>query len=224
MTVLFVILAVTSLITIDYFLNRRRKEQSLARKRENPLHFENIDGVKISRQLYFHPLHTWVKQVDYQTAVVGIDDLARRLAGHADRLLLPREGADVQAGLPCVGVGNGSRITRFVTPLTGEIVEVNPALKEKPSLVFEDPYGKGWIFKIRNWQLQDQKRTLLNGSVISDWMRGAVQRMRFGFNGSQQVFAQDAGELCEDICSELDRFEWTRLVKENLGTESIESD
>lgn len=223
MAVIFVILAGVAFIVIDYFMNHRRSEQTVDLEHSgDSVEFEKTDGIQFSPQLYFHPFHSWLKPLDAQTAKVGLDDFARRLSGHADRLLLPEPGTVVEAGLPCIGIGNGGRITRIVTPVAGEITEINPALKDKPELIFDDPYGEGWVFKIKDWRLQDQKKSLLTGQLIADWMRGAVQRMRYGINGIPAIFAQDGGMLCEDICAELDRFEWSKLVKENLGTESYE--
>lgn len=221
MVIILFALFVAALLVLEFFLLRaKQREEETAQP--VPLKLETVEGVKLSRQLSFYPLHTWARRTDTQTAVVGIDDLARRLIGTADKVVLPLEGADVEAGQSCVRISNGKRITSVVSPVSGEVVEINNSLSKKPGLLYEDPYGDGWLFRVRSWRLPEQFRSLLSGELASDWMRAAVQRLRFGLGSAAGAVAQDGGQLRENLSEQLDRHDWIRLVHETLGTESME--
>lgn len=226
MAFLFFIVMVAVVITAEYFLHRR--ERQAATETESPVLKaapvkQDVNGVVVSPELSFHPLHTWASRVDARTARIGIDDFGRRLIGQVDKVTLPIEGIKLEAGQSCVKLVNGKRVAAIVAPLSGDVLEVNSKLKEHPELVFEDPYGEGWLFTVRSWRLIDQLKSLLSGELAITWMRGAVERLHISMPNIAGAVAQDGGMLCDDLSEHLDRYEWTRMVRENLGTEPMEN-
>jgi glycine cleavage system H protein len=221
------IILVTAMIVVALiveWLHRRNRIVSVeSRQAEPSIKTENVEGILVSKKLDFHPFHMWVSGEDAQTAKIGLDDLARRLSGPAAKVVLPAERSEIHAGQPCIAMQNGKRITRLVSPVSGEVLEVNPALKDEPDLAFRDPYGRGWLFRIRNWRLNEERKSLINGDSVTDWMRSALQRMRYALNNeSEEVFAQDGGSVCEDFGQCLDRHDMFRIIRDTLGTEATE--
>lgn len=92
--------------------------------------------------------HEWVK-VEGDTARVGVSDYAQKEMGDVVYIELPEVGAEFKKGDACSNIESVKAVNDIFCPLSGEITEVNEALNDSPENVNQDPYGSGWIFKIR---------------------------------------------------------------------------
>jgi glycine cleavage system H protein len=92
--------------------------------------------------------HEWVR-LEGEIATVGISDHAQEELTDVVFVELPALGRAVDAGDPTAVVESVKAASDIYAPIGGEVVEVNPAVEADPSLVNTDPYGKGWIFKLR---------------------------------------------------------------------------
>jgi glycine cleavage system H protein len=100
------------------------------------------------QDLLYSKEHEWVK-LDGDNATVGITDYAQNSLGDIVYVELPRAGKTV-AQFGNIGVVESVKaVSDLFTPIGGEIVEVNAALEADPALVNRDPYGEGWLFKIK---------------------------------------------------------------------------
>ena len=82
------------------------------------------------------------------TASVGITDYARAL-GDVVYVSVPAPGARVTAGEPCGEVESTKSVSDLYSPVDGEVTEVNEELDDDPALINAEPYGLGWIFRVR---------------------------------------------------------------------------
>jgi glycine cleavage system H protein len=98
--------------------------------------------------LKYHPEHDWAR-VDGETATLGITWYAQDQLGEVVFFDPPEVGATVRKDQPYAEVESVKAVSDVVAPLSGEIVEVNAALSDSPEQVNEDPYGDGWMVKIR---------------------------------------------------------------------------
>ena len=92
--------------------------------------------------------HEWVR-LDGDIATVGISDHAQEELTDVVFVELPAVGRAVDVGDPTAVVESVKAASDIYAPISGEIVEVNPDVEADPSLVNTDPYGKGWIFKLK---------------------------------------------------------------------------
>ncbi len=92
--------------------------------------------------------HEWVR-LEGDIATVGISDHAQEELTDVVFVELPALGRAVDVGDPTAVVESVKAASDIYAPIGGEIVEVNPQVEADPSLVNTDPYGKGWIFKLR---------------------------------------------------------------------------
>ncbi len=102
----------------------------------------------IPEGLLYAESHEWVK-IDGPIATVGITDHAQSELSDVVFVELPKVGKVVAAKAPTAVVESVKAASDIYAPLSGEVVEVNPALETEPALVNSDPYGKAWIFKLR---------------------------------------------------------------------------
>lgn len=101
----------------------------------------------IPKDLKYTSSHEWVRE-ENGVYTVGITDHAQHLLGDMVFVELPEAG-EVTAGTESGVVESVKSASDVYSPLSGEIVEVNEALRDQPELVNSDPYGEGWLFRIR---------------------------------------------------------------------------
>ncbi|HXR29240.1 MAG TPA: glycine cleavage system protein GcvH [Solirubrobacteraceae bacterium] len=101
--------------------------------------------------LLYHPEHDWARidPADPTHAVMGITWYAQDSLGEVVFFDPPSVGTALTKDAPYAEVESVKAVSDVIAPLTGEIVEVNDALAENPAMINEDPYGEGWLVKVR---------------------------------------------------------------------------
>ncbi len=98
--------------------------------------------------LAYHAEHDWAR-VDGDTAVLGITWYAQDSLGEIVHYEAPEVGAAIVKDTSYGEVESVKAVSDVIAPLSGEILEVNAALADRPETINEDPYGEGWLVKIR---------------------------------------------------------------------------
>jgi glycine cleavage system H protein len=114
--------------------------------------------------LLYHPEHDWVR-MDGDVAIFGITWYAQDTLGEVVHVEAPEVGAHVTAGQPYAEVESVKAVSDVIAPLSGEVVEVNEALADTPELVNSDPYGAGWMAKVRPSDLDGEREELLDAAA-----------------------------------------------------------
>lgn len=120
----------------------------------------------IPEDLYYTPEHFWVRRED-GTALCGITDYAQGELGDVVFVELPKVGSKVKKGERIGDVESIKTVSNLYAPLSGEIIAVNETLKEKPELLNQDPYGRGWICRIR-YEDESEWSSLLDASAYRE--------------------------------------------------------
>lgn len=116
----------------------------------------------IPEDLKYSKEHEWVRIAD-DVATVGITDYAQGELGDIVFVELPQVGAKVVITKPFGTIEAVKAISDLFSPLTGEVVEVNGNLEGDSSIINSDPYGDGWIIKIR-YSDSEELKSLLSGA------------------------------------------------------------
>ena len=103
----------------------------------------------IPDNLKYTKTHEWVKQNDDGTLSMGITDHAQDLLGDLVFIDLHASGEQIDASNECAVVESVKAASDVYMPISGEIVEANSALGDTPEIVNQDPYGDGWMLKIK---------------------------------------------------------------------------
>ena len=98
--------------------------------------------------LKYHAEHDWAR-VEGETATLGITWYAQDQLGEVVFFDPPQVGATTSKDQPYAEIESVKAVSDVVSPLSGEIVAVNEALSDAPEKVNEDPYGDGWLVKLR---------------------------------------------------------------------------
>ncbi len=217
MTVLLVLVFFAFFIGLDYVLSRRRlarEAHAQALAQQPALEPAWVAGYQMPESLFYHRGHTWARPLDGDTVLVGLDDFARKLIGPPDHLRLPSRGDWLHQGGRAFAVRLDGKGAELVSPVEGEVVEVNRELAARPTLTSDDPYGRGWVLKVKAPNLASNLRNLLSGRLARKWMedsREALELRLMAFSGS---VLQDGGEPASDLGHHLPPGDWDRLVNE----------
>lgn len=104
--------------------------------------------MNVPEDLRYTKEHEWARLEDGE-AVIGITDYAQSELGDIVFVELPAPGRKTEREKSCASIEAVKAVSDLFAPLSGEVIEVNRELEGTPQLVNQDPYGRGWILKIR---------------------------------------------------------------------------
>jgi glycine cleavage system H lipoate-binding protein len=163
---------------------------------------------------HFHPGHSWATRGDGDLLTVGLDDFTAQLVGVPDAIALPAVGDHVHQGEPGWRVRTGDRTLAMVAPVEGEVVAVNAAVLDAPGLATEDPYGGGWLLKVRAPNRAASLRNLLSGKLASVWMSHTGEWLRSMTGGELGMTMMDGGMPVRGFGRVLGPEEWQVVASE----------
>jgi glycine cleavage system H protein len=104
--------------------------------------------MNIPQDLKYTQDHEWIK-VDGSEAIVGISDFAQKELGDIVYVEIETQGETLEKEESFGTIEAVKTVSDLFMPVSGEILEINPKLEEQPEIVNKDPYGEGWMVKIR---------------------------------------------------------------------------
>lgn len=117
----------------------------------------------IPEDLYYSEEHEWVR-IEDEIATIGITDYAQDALGDIVYVDLPAVGDSIEAGAVIGELESTKSVSEIFAPIAGEIIARNDALEGSPEVVNSDPYGEGWLFKVRPGD-EDPKAGLLESEA-----------------------------------------------------------
>jgi glycine cleavage system H protein len=218
MTVILVLVTFAIFLTIDYLRQEKRAPQPVAAKPEvlpaPRLRPNYVGGFELPENLRYHPGHTWALAESPNLVRVGLDDFAARLIGKIDHMILPKRGQWVRQGQKLVTVFRDGAKAELVSPVEGEVRQVNEAAISEPALAGTEPYGKGWLVSVFAPDAQTTFRNLLGGNLARSWMSEAAARLFGKMPAMAGAVAQDGGLAVHDLTAEMPDQKWADVTKE----------
>lgn len=104
---------------------------------------------QIPQELRYIATHQWVRLDDDGVATVGITDFAQESLGDVVFVEIPELGSQVRGAEEAGMVESVKSASDVFSPVTGEVVAINEDLEDEPERINEDPYGEGWLFRVR---------------------------------------------------------------------------
>lgn len=124
-----------------------------------------VRGCLIPEELYYWiEKHVWVRDDGDDLLTIGITDPAQHLAARVVAVTTKKVGKVIERGQSVATVESGKWVGPVPTPATGEIVGVNGALAGEPTLVNSDPYGAGWVVRLKATMWTVQRAELHTGA------------------------------------------------------------
>lgn len=141
-----------------------------------------VRGCEIPEDLKYNvENNVWVREESDGTVTVGLTSYAGSLAGQIVSYTPKKVGKDVKKDKSCATVESGKWVGPAKTPVSGEVVATNDKVSADPSLINNDPYGEGWLVKIKPADLAGESADLKTGD---DALAAFEDKMQAdGFNG-----------------------------------------
>ena len=102
----------------------------------------------VPEDLFYSEEHEWLR-LDDDVAIVGITDFAQDQLGDIVYVDLPEVGATIEVGSVVGELESTKSVSDVYSPVSGEVIAINPELEGSEELINTDPYGEGWLFKVR---------------------------------------------------------------------------
>ena len=103
----------------------------------------------VPENLKYTKSHEWIRPEDDGTVTIGVTEHAQDMLGDMVFIELPEADSNIDVGEDCAVVESVKAASDVYAPLAGEVVAVNESLEDSPDLVNKDPYGEGWLFRMR---------------------------------------------------------------------------
>lgn len=233
MVAILVIATFVVFVLVDFYLQTHRPQVARAKPLVEPqgglFPINVVAGFALPANLSYHPGHAWVGKEGHRILRIGLDDFASRLLGKMDGIELPARGRWLRQGEKGWIVARGNHKFEMVSPIEGEVVEINEEALKNPVLIHQDPYGAGWLVAVSAPGEEANLRNLLRGRLAQRWMEESVatlqSRMDSGSTsltapslsrGTTQAHLQDGGRAVPDILAQLPEERWEKLVRELL--------
>ncbi len=210
------------LIPFWIFLNKEVKTKKHTQKSLGTL---TPNSLQIPHGLFFSRFHTWTHLERSGVAKVGLDDLLVHITGEVKLSRLLDSGERIKKGDFLGEIVQNDKRLKIYSPISGEIMESNSLLAENPELMNEDPYLKGWMYKIKptSWVADTQSYFLAEDASL--WARQELERFKDFLSESivkyspdpSSVVLQDGGELRDQPLSELSNEIWQDFQQEFMS-------
>jgi len=200
------------LVVFWKFLNRRSAAGGRASVRAMPV----LDWFQLKDGFYFHQGHTWAVPEGGGVVRVGMDDFAQKLLGEPVSVELPDIGSSMEQGSKGWRLVIDSKSVEMLSPVNGEVLEVNEEVLRSPESVCGDPYGKGWLMKVKVSRMKSDLKNLLSGRLAAAWMEETVDRLRRTTAGDLGLVLQDGGVPVAGFARNLSPDKWHEIAVEFL--------
>jgi glycine cleavage system H protein len=216
MTVLFVILTFAIFIVADLVMNKGKARVAAQEPVLAPVmaDAEVAGGYAIPSHLRYHPGHTWLARERKNVNRVGVDSFAAAFTAGVEKIDLPKAGQWVRQGQKVVTLHRNGEKVEIVSPVEGEVVEVNARIAEDASLLRQDPYGEGWLMTVFAPDDESPSRNLLPTNLVANWMREAADRLFAMQPQLAGATAADGGEPVQEPALALDAKTWSAAGRE----------
>jgi len=134
-----------------------------------------VNDYEVPEGLYYTKEHTWVKVEDGKCRV-GVTDYAQKALNDVVFIELPKTGSKVEHMKPAGTLESVKAVSDFFSPVSGEVIEVNNSLPDKPELLNEKPYGDGWFAVVKPSNLDQELSALMDAQKYGELLKTIIEQ------------------------------------------------
>jgi glycine cleavage system H protein len=135
----------------------------------------DINPKNLPEELYYNSDHAWARVEKDGTVKVGMHYYYSESAGETTYIDLPFEGDDISQGETCGKIQSAKWVGKIVSPVSGEIIQVNEELEDEPTLINTSPYDRGWIMVVKPSNLDEDLKNLHHGDEVVTWVKKELE-------------------------------------------------
>lgn len=214
----FLVLLVPFVIVLNRKVDLRRKLQDFKG-------YLSSVAMNLPQGIFHSPGHTWAHLAKSGTAEIGVDSFIMNLTGDVRLTLLKREGEKISKGEKIAQIDHLGKKLFLQAPVSGEVLHINSIVEEESGKLQSDPYGEGWLLKVRptDWKSETQSYHLAgeavawSGRELSRFRDFLAQKLPKYDPDSAAITLQDGGEIRENILADMPDGLWQDFQEEFLG-------
>jgi len=214
------------LIFLIIFWQLANKHEKIIKQIKKVLSSLSAGILRIPQGLFFSRYHTWTHLDESGIARVGLDDFLQHIIGEVKFTKLKKPDEFIKKGDLLTQIDQDGKHLNIFSPISGKILDSNSTLLENPEVLNEDPYKKGWIYKIKPSNWMKETNSYVMAEQASDWSAKELDRfkdfltvgpMRKYSSEPSMVLLQDGGEIRDQILSELPKEVWVDFQEKFLN-------
>jgi len=180
-----------------------------------------IHGFAILRDLYYSQWHTWMQVKSEDVIRIGLDDFSQNLLGDISGIELPEVGTILKVKEPAWKVIIDSWSIDLLSPIDGEVIEINRKLSDDLSMLNSDPQKTGWVLEIKPGNLEERAESMLQGEKAIAWLGSELDRLHTNVEEGVGETIADGGELIDAISGKIGQDEWKNLISQFLLVKAL---
>lgn len=173
-----------------------------------------VSGFRVPEHLRYHPGHTWALNESPTQVRIGMDEFAAKLVGKIERVTLPQRGQWIRQGQKIWTIFRDGKSVDMLSPIEGQITDINENALRDPEQARRDPYSEGWLVTVNSPDAKTNLRNLLSGALARAWTDQCSARLCAMFPTPKGALAQDGGTAVDDISSQIPDQEWSDITRE----------
>ena len=214
------------LLFLIIFWNIANKHEKIITQIKRVINTLSAGILRIPQGLFYNRYHTWAHLEESGAAKVGVDDFLQHVVGEAKLTKLKEPGEKIKKGDLLTQLDQDGKSLRVFSPISGTILDTNSVLNEKPEMLNEDPYNKGWIYKIKPSAWIKETNSYFLAEEATKWSIKELDRFKEFLTGGamrkyssepSMILLQDGGEIRDKILSELPDEVWMDFQNEFLN-------
>ncbi|MCK4919473.1 MAG: hypothetical protein KAS71_00415 [Bacteroidales bacterium] len=214
------------LIFLIIFWNVSNKHEGIIMRIKTAIGNLSAGILKIPQGLFYNKNHTWTHLEKSGEAKVGLDDFLQHITGEVKLTQLKSPGEMINKGDVLTHIGKDGKQLSVFSPISGKIINTNSNLDENPEILNEDPYEKGWIYKIKPSNWKEETNSYLLAEDATNWSIKELDRFKEFLTGDtmrkysaepSMVLLQDGGEIRDNLLGDLPNEVWEDFQKEFLN-------
>ena len=215
MEYIFILGFIIALIIFWRFLYRTKGTVHPGATTQNPEEL-SFHRLRLPQSLYYHQGHCWVEPEWPDVARIGVDDFAQKLIGRADFIDFPQVGASLKQGEKGWKLGSDKTTMDVLSPVDGEVLEINEEVLREPQLINRDPFGNGWLMKVRVPKMKNNISHLLSGELATVWLKENTDAFVQKLSGDSKTAARRNQTPVNEIADTAPQHRWNELAREFL--------
>ena len=205
------------------------KKVTIAKQIQKTLGVLTANSLRIPQGLFYSRFHTWTHLERSGVAKVGLDDLLLHITGKVKFNRLKTSGEIIKKGDLLAEIEHEGKLLKIFSPISGEIVAANSVLADNPELLNEDPYVKGWMYKIKPSSWVSDTNSYFMAEDATKWSIQELERFKDFLAASlgkyspqpANLILQDGGELRDQPLCDLPVEVWQEFQQDFLDKKSF---
>ena len=172
-----------------------------------------VRGYRVPEGFYYHDGHAWAKIENAGKVRIGLDDFGLKLVGPLEKLELPQVGYEINKNAASWSLYRQGNEAKILAPIDGIVLAVNPKIRQRPELSYDEPYEDGWVMVVQAASLKKNVKELHAGEGAQKFIENESDVLFKMVEAEVGPLPADGGAIVSDVYGNLPALGWDNLAK-----------